>query len=424
MHCYSSQKRMILFSLTRYKIAAGSVSILFLKKGEFSPGLERSNISVIKSWVPHCYIHLFFKIYLFSSIRETSDVTTVERFIEAVKENFENDEEFVPESVFIVTWDGVASFQARRDKLNTFQVVMGSNRRDSYVILNYADGGLQWLQGDGKTSGLPDALGQAGFIAEDGRLFTIRGSGTDQVRNLDKWSNIDKPGAWIYKVGRIHPGKNIQPPNKDLGDEEDSEDYEQYSEEGASCAAGGSVCHSSAICNDYESGFCCACKEGFYGNGINYTPIRVTGKLTGAINGIEIEEADLHSYVLSSEGRTYTAVSRIPKDVGYDLQSLTGIGEGIAWLFAIPKEGVSNGFIITGGEFNRTVEMKFPQTGHKAIVEQTFTGLDVFSNVAVKTKISGSLPTIPIGSELEIEAFNEEFTRVKAGRDEVFAFCL
>lgn len=53
-----------------------------------------------------------------------------------------------------------------------------------------------------------------------------------------------------------------------------------------------------------------------------------------------------------------------------------------------------------------------------------FQGLDVFSNVAVKTKISGSLPTIPIGSELEIEAFNEEFTRVKAGKDEEFAFCL
>lgn len=61
-----------------------------------------------------------------------------------------------------------------------------SNGDDSYVELLYPDHGIQWVQGSGQVDGLPDALAQAGFISVDGRIFTLKGSGSDQVRNLNE----------------------------------------------------------------------------------------------------------------------------------------------------------------------------------------------------------------------------------------------
>ena len=44
-----------------------------------------------------------------------------------------------------------------------------------------------------------------------------------------------------------------------------------------------------------------------------------------------------------------------------------------------------------------------------------FQGLDVFSNVAVETTVSGSIPSVPIGSEIEVDPFQEEITKVEKG---------
>lgn len=68
---------------------------------------------------------------------------------------------------------------------NTFQVVIASDASSSYVFLLYADHGVQWIQSKGKGS-RPDARAQAGIMAHDGRMHALRGSGTDQVQNLDK----------------------------------------------------------------------------------------------------------------------------------------------------------------------------------------------------------------------------------------------
>lgn len=37
------------------------------------------------------------------------------------------------------------------------------------------------IVGDQGESGLPDIRAQVGFVAEDGRFFTVTGSGTDNV---------------------------------------------------------------------------------------------------------------------------------------------------------------------------------------------------------------------------------------------------
>ena len=56
---------------------------------------------------------------------------------------------------------------------------------------------------------------------------------------------------------------------------------------------------------------------------------------------------DLHCYVVTEDGRTYTAISRIPPSVGTAMQALTPIGTPIAWLFARRMgEGARQGFPI------------------------------------------------------------------------------
>jgi hypothetical protein len=77
-------------------------------------------------------------------------------------------------------------------QVNTFQVVIASDGEDSYVEFLYADGGIQWIQGTGQSSGLPDARAQAGLVSGDGRLYTLRGSGTDQIQNVDKYGSFHK----------------------------------------------------------------------------------------------------------------------------------------------------------------------------------------------------------------------------------------
>ena len=48
------------------------------------------------------------------------------------------------------------------------------------------------------------------------------------------------------------------------------------------------------------------------------------------------------------------------------------IGTVISWLFAIPKDGGTNGFGLTGGVLNYTAEVYYPDTGEKATLEFHF----------------------------------------------------
>lgn len=70
--------------------------------------------------------------------------------------------------------------------MNTYQIVVISDGEESFVEILYADNGIQWIQGvPTDQSGFPDAKAQAGFM-QDGLMYTLPSSGTDQVFNLDK----------------------------------------------------------------------------------------------------------------------------------------------------------------------------------------------------------------------------------------------
>lgn len=124
----------------------------------------------------------------------------------------------------------------------------------------------------------------------------------------------------------------------------------------------------------------------------------------------------MYCYVETKEGRVYTGINQVPSSLGYDLQtSLVALGHVVGWLFAVKTNNAPNGFTLTGGVFNRTVDISFPQTGHRAVIMEQYLGLDVFNFLNFKVEIMGTVPTIPSDSTVNMEDFQLEFTKVELG---------
>lgn len=115
--------------------------------------------------------------------RETNESHVLVKAEENVQNNFHQYYDFKPTSVFIATWIDVTYIE-RSDRKNSFQIAVISNGTESFVELLYPEREIQWIQRDAKLDSLPDAKAQAGFVAEDGRMFNLRGSGSHQIRNI------------------------------------------------------------------------------------------------------------------------------------------------------------------------------------------------------------------------------------------------
>ena len=67
---------------------------------------------------------------------------------------------------------------------------MASNQNESFVIFIYDD--IQWKTGRG---------GMAGINFGNGiNHFTIPGSQTPSILNIEETSNVGVPGIWIFQV--------------------------------------------------------------------------------------------------------------------------------------------------------------------------------------------------------------------------------
>ncbi|XP_021945973.1 nidogen isoform X2 [Folsomia candida] len=343
--------------------------------------------------------------------RETQADELLERARTMFSDHFSSAVNFQPSSLLIVTWDDVGYFDRKSDKSNTYQLVIGSDGGDSYVVFLYDK--IQWIQGTGKNPSLPDAKAQAGLNSGNGPHFELKGSGTDQVSNIHKRSNVNEEGVWMLRIGRV--SNNLDEPDLNVP-------RESSPESSSSCASGGvTSCHSQASCVDYNPGFCCQCRRhgNFFGNGRvclqEESPLRVNGKVRGVFNGVAIDDSDLFSYIVPQDGRAYTAIAKIPERLGYDMQTVITLGTSIGWLFSTAVKGAPNGFSLTGGVMNYTSEINFHQTGHKVQLHQNFMGLDVFSHLKVDSRIHGSVPIVPVGKTIEVNDLKMEFTRVSAG---------
>lgn len=226
-------------------------------------------------------------------------------------------------------------------------------------------------------------------------------------------SNTGLPGVWIFKVGAFEYNENVQAPSTEEGLTEMPQ-LLQTCNEGSH-----KYCHSKADCFDKYGGFCCVCQQGYYGNGRacikNDYPIRVEGSLMGEINGHNIEEsAKLQSYVVTADGRSYTAIHPVNSELGGLLRIILPIATSIGWLFAKPSNGASNGYHLTGGEYLHTSKIQF-DSGEVLRINQTFEGLDYWDRLSVKIEVFGKVPYISPQLKLHMADYVDEYKFVNNG---------
>ncbi|XP_037942070.1 nidogen-like [Teleopsis dalmanni] len=340
------------------------------------------------------------------SIFESVDGDQLQKATDLVHYAFNDHEAFHADRLIVGTWQNVGYFDRKTDKLNTFQVAIIANNEETFVQFIYPAGGLNWLHAETGDLGLQDIRAQAGFISEDGRVFHLTGSGTDNARHLNEDSNVGVPGVWVYRVGSLTYTENVQDPtNTDTITELPIHE---------TCADGNyRFCHSNALCVDKSVGFCCVCKNGFYGNGHscikNDYPIRVTGTLSGQINGETIDErSKLQSYVVMADARSYTAINPISSELGANMRLVLPIVSTIGWLFAKPVNDAVNGYQLTGGEYFHSSKLQF-ESGEVLFVNQTFEGLNYWDQLAVRIVIHGGVPKINHRATLHMADYIDEY---------------
>lgn len=267
-------------------------------------------------------------------------------------------------------------------------------------------------------------------MSADGKYTELKGSGTDKVRFLTETSNYGQSGRWLYRVGKLSEGENVEEPDNVsrsfLSQSESLQCFfflfsqnlsQEEIDQPLTCASGGRLqCHSAATCEDTQDGFCCKCKSHYYGNGFSCIrdniPIRVTGTITGHIGTNNIS-SQLQAYIVMVDGRAYTAMSTLNGDVGPKFQLLEIIGGVIGWLFAKPVGETLNGYQITGGKFNHTSNLRF-QTGEILHITQRYIGLNLWDQLAAEVEISGDSPDVREGVKATMEDFVEEYTSSNA----------
>uniref|UniRef100_A0A914VKD9 Nidogen-1 n=1 Tax=Plectus sambesii TaxID=2011161 RepID=A0A914VKD9_9BILA len=179
------------------------------------------------------------------------------------------------------------------------------------------------------------------------------------------------------------------------------------------------ACHRDGECVDLGHGYCCQCLPGYYGNGKECLkdgdPQRINGGFSGKINGHEIPQTELHTYVVTNDGRAYTALSQIPARLGRSLLLLEPVGGVMGWLFAkVESPAAYNGFQLTGGLFNRTVNLHIGEE-HTVTITQEFSGRDIYHYFKAKVFVSGTLPELPEGVEVIYPDYQEEYRREGPG---------
>ncbi|XP_024145472.1 nidogen-1 [Oryzias melastigma] len=179
-------------------------------------------------------------------------------------------------------------------------------------------------------------------------------------------------------------------------------------------------CSTFAECRDYRDGYCCHCRPGFYGNGKDCfaegKPQRLNGKVNGQVfvgwnsqDPVELNNNDLHSYVVANDGRAYIAISHIPDSVGPSLQPLSSLGGVIGWAFALQQPGYQNGFSLIGGVFSLFAEVSFHPGNERLTIKQEFKGINEHDQLVLNTKLDGRVPVIPLGHSVQINPYKEVY---------------
>uniref|UniRef100_A0A3Q0RB25 Nidogen 1 n=1 Tax=Amphilophus citrinellus TaxID=61819 RepID=A0A3Q0RB25_AMPCI len=364
-------------------------------------------------------------------------------------------------------------------KRNTFQLVIASLETASYAIVLYPRDGIKFSStpvGDRDVimhAGFSKGLVRGFLTSNEGPYYRTTTDDEESVRALAEETNSGLRGVWVYEIGtspyfsNVAPGEVTELPTE-APPQEDADAYEEssaarrpiytdgqvvayphyqlgqtevhpvqyqpqnpevvevdepilnvdvFSYNFGRCENNRNKCSQFADCRDYPNGYCCHCRPGFYGNGIQCVaegkPQRVNGKVNGRVfvgsspSPVEFTSIDLHSYVVVNEGRAYVAISDLPPAVGPSLEPLVSVTGVIGWAFALEHPGFKNGFSIIGGEFTRQAEVTFVPGNEKVIIRQEFKGIDEHDHLIVTTSLDGRVPELPRGSSVQIDPYSE-----------------
>ncbi|XP_059559813.1 sushi, nidogen and EGF-like domain-containing protein 1 isoform X4 [Myotis daubentonii] len=137
--------------------------------------------------------------------REAADPAMLRRATEDVRRYFPELPDFSATWVFIATWYRVTFFGGSSSSpVNTFQTVLITDGKFSFTIFNYES--ITWTTGThassgGDATGLGGIAAQAGFNAGDGRrYFSIPGSRTADMAEVETSTNVGVPGRWAFRI--------------------------------------------------------------------------------------------------------------------------------------------------------------------------------------------------------------------------------
>ncbi|XP_015999698.2 sushi, nidogen and EGF-like domain-containing protein 1 isoform X2 [Rousettus aegyptiacus] len=137
--------------------------------------------------------------------REAADPATLRRATRDVRRYFPELPGFSATWVFIATWFRVTFFGGSSSSpVNTFQTVLVTDGASSFTIFNYES--ITWTTGThassgGNATGLGGIAAQAGFNAGDGlRYFSIPGSRTADMAQVETTTNVGVPGRWAFRI--------------------------------------------------------------------------------------------------------------------------------------------------------------------------------------------------------------------------------
>uniref|UniRef100_A0A670Z395 Alpha-tectorin n=1 Tax=Pseudonaja textilis TaxID=8673 RepID=A0A670Z395_PSETE len=145
--------------------------------------------------------------------RETTDPVLLKKVSKDIRKYFKNMPSFTALSVFIATWDEVTFYGgSSTTPVNTFQALLISDGTSSFAMFNYEE--INWTTGTASggdpLTGLGGVMAQAGFNGGNStNYFSIPGSRTPDIVNIEETTNVNVPGRWVFKID----GREIDPAN-------------------------------------------------------------------------------------------------------------------------------------------------------------------------------------------------------------------
>jgi len=107
--------------------------------------------------------------------------------------------------IFVATWDNVQAYPQNTAVYDTFQMVVGTNGVNTFVMYHYPMGGLNWQYAITNSFGA-----QVGFDSGNGHdFYSVPGSQSPEVLNFWNRSNVCVSGKFIFDVSEAQVGTPI-----------------------------------------------------------------------------------------------------------------------------------------------------------------------------------------------------------------------